>query len=275
MKPWMRLRHAGFSLVELLTATVITLILAGFLVGISAQILDNWRNHQNRLRANFDVRVAVEMLVADLESAALSSQPYELLHSVPLNNIGTAGREASRANWLMFFAPALDRPRTEPGEVCAISYRLAFQDSVTGTANKNSIFALYRTMTTPSEAFNTVLGLPNIRTAFWDSQNTSKVGDLLVSNVVDFAVTFWYVDASGVLRSIDPSNTTIRWSNVLMLDPVPTPAPDSGCRLAQADISLTVLTREGSLLLRQTGMPIDEVVRKHSYTYVRRVKLGS
>jgi prepilin-type N-terminal cleavage/methylation domain-containing protein len=263
----------GFTLLEMLTAMAISMILAGALLVICSHVMDIWRKGQNRLRANFDMRIALDILATDLESAVLKSEDYELLHSVPMNNVGTGGKQALRASWLMFFSAPFYKSSGNPGDITAISYRLAYQDSLQA-GGPNPIFAIYRSVKDPRTTFDSVLGKPNIRTGFWDGQATNTLADFLVPNVVDFSITFWFNDSAGNLHSIDPLLSEIRMGKTLQVTPAPATL-GAESRLVQADISMTVLTREGALLLQKTDLNMADLVRKHAYTYVRRVSFAS
>jgi hypothetical protein len=257
----------------MLAAMTISIILAGALLIICSQVMETWRKGQNRLRANFDMRIALDILATDLESAVLKNEDYELLHSVPMSNVGTGGHQALRASWLMFFSSPFYKSSGKQGDITAISYRLAYQDSVQA-GGPNPIFAIYRSVKDPRTTFDSVLGKPNIRTGYWDGQSANTLSDFLVPNVVDFSITFWFDDSAGNLHSIDPLVSEIRLGKTLQIIPAPS-SLEAGSRLVQADLSMTVLTREGATLLQKTNLNMEDLVRKHAYTYVRRVKFNS
>ncbi len=62
-------RQAGFTLLELLVATTITAVLAGFIVLIVSNVASVWTRTSNRLSADTQARYILDQLTLDLSSA--------------------------------------------------------------------------------------------------------------------------------------------------------------------------------------------------------------
>lgn len=269
-------RVSGFTLVELMVATVITLILLGFLSVMCSEALHIWRNGSNRLAANSDIRIAMDILSTDLQSAMLNEGGFETLHALPMANIGAANFQASNPTCVMFFSTPLDLNTALSGNINAISYQLAYQDDLQA-GGSNSVLALYRTVVDSPTTYASVLGLSDIYNGYWKAQqaggNTTNVNNFLIPNVVDFKMTFWYKDSQGNLNRIDPTVSEIRLGPTLQVTPAPT-GFDANSKLVLVDVSVTVLTREGALLLKSQALPMAALARRYSYTYVRRIQLN-
>ena len=109
---------------------------------------------------------------------------------------------------LHLFSPALDRPDTKPdgtvanGDICAIAYRLAYTKSYDGI-NAPLTFALYRAIADPDTTFNDLMGSGDtgpqllLTNGFWDAASVEDADNFLASNIVDFKVFVYGVDAAG------------------------------------------------------------------------------
>ncbi|WFB37362.1 prepilin-type N-terminal cleavage/methylation domain-containing protein [Kiritimatiellota bacterium B12222] len=238
--------RAGFTLVEVLVSSFLALIIMGMLFGVLMGTIDAWEGGSARLKSSGDARLALDILKTDLESMVVRQTQYnqEWMVSLPSTENGITSTR------LVFFAPSLDRDTTDPGDIVSLSYRVVFQDPISPASPVVEIFGLYKSMTTTTEAFNNVLGLPSLYDAYWnagisDPSPTDNIG-FLAPNVVGFDIAWWVrYTASGTekYKRFDSSYTfslrnelSIYKDNTLVLQ---------GGKIEAVDISLTTISDEG------------------------------
>lgn len=130
---------AGFSLIELLVAGVITLVLGTLMVTLFAGMLSSWQQTEARTDTYRDARAGLWLLESELRTL-VRQPPGEL----PL----IAGRPGGGVAFLTR-RPLRSQPGTEDGsEVCAVEYFVAPDpdDPIGATA-------LFRTMIPSSETY--------------------------------------------------------------------------------------------------------------------------
>lgn len=272
-------RRQGFTLVEVLVASALTLIVMSMLFTILIGSMDAWRAGTSRLQGNADARMAFDIIASDLQSMVVRQTTYnqEWLVSV---SIPTPDDPAGGASThLLFFAPSLDREPGQQGDIVAISYRVGYQDPLAPNSNEpgRRIYGLYKTMVSTEETFTSVLGQSDIRTGFWNARNppaqSPPFADLLIPNVVDFQVQ-WEVEL--------PDGTFVTESGVILQNQLfreSAPATPGG-RIRFADVSLTILTDEGAARvqafaqgggLNQTTM--RNIIREFGRVFTKRVQI--
>lgn len=272
----------GFTLIEVLVSSVLTLVVLGLLFGILIGTLDAWESGTERLNVNSDARLVLDTMRTDLQSIIVRQTQYnqEWLYSSPayledtddngtLEFIEGVPSDGLTRTWLTFFAPSLDRDTGEPGDMVGVSYLVALQDPIspglTVTGRDLNIFGLYKAITTAQEAFVNALGYPasdpNVALlvanggdpGYWsdtpDPLPEDPIG-FIAPHVVKFAVT-WLVSEPGVpgLRRFDETHT-VRLSKSLSVVDVSSGLPGTPIVLAQgatieaAEISLTMISEE-------------------------------
>lgn len=309
-EPPLKKRRSAFTLIEIMVATVIMVILVGLVIQITSEVLKVWNRSSGKLSANAEARIAMDLLTQDLETAVFRNNGLRWLEANTVEMPSVAGHKAQTVN-LILFSPALDRPSTDrsdvdiPGDICAVQYQLVYQDPVNGGSGtpEDNMYALHRRVIDPSTTFNNLMGDGNQDNFDWASAAVppatgvdmeylapERPENYLAGHIANFRVDFYVVDQSG--------------------DPVKVPSPikfggkDSGgvstatvganstiastrYPLAYAEISLTVLSGEGTALLQNlttpgrggTGYKDDpdglssgeQVVREHGEVYTRRV----
>lgn len=70
-RPRRATRRRAFTVVELLVALGITAVMAGMLIGITAQVMDVWNRSRGSLAVANQVKIALDRLAGDLESLCL------------------------------------------------------------------------------------------------------------------------------------------------------------------------------------------------------------
>lgn len=290
-------RRQGFTLVEVLVSSLLTLIIMAMLFSVLIGTMNAWEGGTSKLQSAGDARLALDILKTDLESLVARQTQYdqEWISSIPLldtdsNIINT---------WLTFFSPSLDRNQGQQGDIVALSYVSWYQDPIspnlTGPENEiNKIFGLYKAMTTTEEAFTTALDFGGDAlltsdgsgtTGYWTdapSPPRPEINDpsgFIASNVIQFTVT-WLVRKPGAstLTRVDETQM-VKLSNTLEV--FPDPDNVSGGKIEAAEINLTTLSDEGMrryAFLAQTGTippeQVTQIIREFGTTHTRRVSIN-
>lgn len=285
----------AFTLIEIMVATAIMIIMVGLVIQITGDVLKVWNRSVDKLSSNAQARIAMELLTNDIETAVLRNNGLRWLEStqetVP-NPLDSTSLQTTR---LHLFAPAIDRPQTDDsnqpigGDLCAISYELVYQDPVTGSNDPlDNIFALHRRVIDSRTTFEDLMGDPVQNTFPWASATVSPTSghvaayplasdatNFLASNIIDFRVDFYYIDATDTAVNAMPPTppSELRYggtsSNI---------GPGSALNfpIAYAEIQLRVLADEAMELLRsgqiaQSGQNEQDYIETNSEIYKRRV----
>jgi prepilin-type N-terminal cleavage/methylation domain-containing protein len=270
-------RTRGFTLIELLVAVAITSIIIVLLLGMTGVIADAWRNGSNKVFTNAEARAAFNRLTEDLESAVIRDTiPDAEWFQVRMDTGGAFTSEPANPTWLMFFTVPTDRQLFEykagsaeydkekpiAGNVIGVSYRIVEQDPVKGGESDYRLFGLYRSfpkaVNPAEETFLNILGKPSLDT-YWQSRpETEDKDNFYISNIFDFSFTFWITvfDAQGGNARTIPvaPGTELRVkSDKLLVGGTEYP----GGKLAAVEISMTILTQQGAVLLREQEIGND------------------
>lgn len=279
-----KLAKRGFTLIEILVATVIMIILVGLVIQITAEVLKVWNRSAGKLSANAEARIALDIITRDLETAVLRNNGQQWIYvegPAPVQ-----GSYNSNTVSLRLFSPALDRV-DGPGDICGIAYRLEYKQSYTGASET---YALYRAIETPTNTFNDLLGSrsnpsspqlnisPSSRLTFWTNESIVADNNYLASNIVDFKIVI-YASAPGT-TNLNELATPFNADDEMVLNGMDyayggidgqTFAP------SYADVVLTIVSDEGLRLLERPTLAgsgfstADDVVKVHGDVYTRRV----
>lgn len=300
--------RSAFTLIEIMVATVIMVVLVGLVIQITSEVLKVWNRSSGKLSANAEARIALDLLTQDLETAVFRNNKMRWLEAeTKIFPSSIAGFEPQTIN-LILFSPALDRPKDKtgaeiPGDICAVQYELVYQDPVTGdTSDKlSNMFALHRRVIDPATTFADLMGAGNQEN--FDSWSESGLTpsaaanvnvdpyeapdepeNYLAGHIANFRVDFFVINSAGDEVKV-PS--PIKFGGQTTGTP-PTSSATVGANainadyrypLAYAEISLTVLSDEGTQLLQAlqdgrggTGYSDGkDVVREHGEVFTRRV----
>lgn len=268
--------RSAFTLIELLVATVVAALLLVLVLGLTQSVLGNYESTQGRLRQESDAAFILDSLVTDLESVAADGGDDAERLRLETETVGDAPAMAK----LFFLSRSLDSDEKEsptsprlkfPGARRLVTYRVARQNPIDGSANGSKAYVLYRRVlpaqvtflgnaTLPASVGN--MTLSNIL----PEGDTRKAEDFLAENIVGFNIRFLKPDGtwttpqdkvriSGYGFWADPGGSFDEAHRI------------SGMPL-RAEISVTVLTPKGAKLL-EAGRPFDDVVREHGRTYTR------
>tara|TARA_B100000989_G_scaffold127586_1_gene94749 strand:- start:82 stop:1017 length:936 start_codon:yes stop_codon:yes gene_type:complete len=292
--------QSAFTLIEIMVATVVMIVLTGLVIQITSEVLKVWNRSSGKLSANAEARIAMDLLTQDLETAVLRNNGLRWLEAETKDIASVAGYQPQTIN-LLLFSPALDRPLVDknskviPGDICAVQYELVYQNPVSGATSRpeESMFALHRRVIDPSTTFNQIMGAGNQETfTSWDDDIVTPVvttlsldpypapeesKNYLAGHVANFTVDFYVIDNNGDEVKV-PSPINFGGT---------TPTVGKGATsnlafpLAYAEISLTILSDEGTKLLQNlaanrggTGFDFGDgegIVRQHGEVFTRRV----
>ena len=279
----------GFTLIEIMVATVIMVVLVGLVIQITSEVLKVWTRSSGKMAANAEARIAMELITQDLETAVLRNNGQQWLRvEAPVD---PGGDYTDQTVALHLFAPALDRPSQNSsgdavaGDICGIAYRLAFKQSYPGG---NNVYALYRYIADPETTFNQLLGASSstVQQALtggdtWDASNVTDEVNYLVSNIVEFKV-FIYEAGSDPTKPVNGNEGEVE-SNYAFGGSDATQTNGAQQSLLYADIVLTVVSDQGLEILQNlaedragtgyanTAEGVANVVREHGEVYTRRV----
>ncbi|MBL6829754.1 MAG: prepilin-type N-terminal cleavage/methylation domain-containing protein [Puniceicoccaceae bacterium] len=289
----------AFTLIEIMVATVVMIVLTGLVIQITSEVLKVWNRSSGKLSANAEARIAMDLLTQDLETAVFRNNGLRWLEAETKEIASVAGYQPQTIN-LLLFSPALDRPLKDkdskviPGDICAVQYELVYQNPVSGGSSRaeDNMFALHRRVIDPSTTFNQIMGEGNQETfTSWDDAIVTPVvttlsldpypapedsNNYLAGHVANFIVDFYVVDDEGDEVKV-PS--PIKFGGTAPT--VGSSAPSLAFPLAYAEISLTILSDEGTKLLQNldanrggTGFDFGDgegIVRQHGEVFTRRV----
>ena len=291
--------QSAFTLIEIMVATVVMIVLTGLVIQITSEVLKVWNRSSGKLSANAEARIAMDLLTQDMETAVFRNSGLRWLEAETKEIASVAGYQPQTIN-LLLFSPALDRPLKDkdskviPGDICAVQYELVYQNPVSGGSSRaeDNMFALHRRVIDPSTTFNQIMGEGNQETfTSWDDAIVTPVvttlsldpypapedpQNYLAGHVANFTVEFYVIDNNGD-EVIVPS--PIKFGGTAPT--VGSSAPSLAFPLAYAEISLTILSDEGTKLLQNldanrggTGFDFGDgegIVRQHGEVFTRRV----
>ena len=291
--------QSAFTLIEIMVATVVMIVLTGLVIQITSEVLKVWNRSSGKLSANAEARIAMDLLTQDMETAVFRNSGLRWLEAETKEIASVAGYQPQTIN-LLLFSPALDRPLKDkdskviPGDICAVQYELVYQNPVSGGSSRaeDNMFALHRRVIDPLTTFNQIMGEGNQETfTSWDDAIVTPVvttlsldpypapedpQNYLAGHVANFIVDFYVVDDEGDEVKV-PS--PIKFGGTAPT--VGSSAPSLAFPLAYAEISLTILSDEGTKLLQNlaanrggTGFDLGDgegIVRQHGEVFTRRV----
>jgi hypothetical protein len=239
----------GFTLVEVLVSSFLTLVIMGMLFRVLMGTMDAYDGGTSKLKSSGDARFALDILKTDLESMSARQTTFD--------QMWLASHPADPGNndyntELTFFAPSLDRDSEQVGDIVALRYEAIYQDPISETDIK-PIYGLYKTIPstdTESEtevAFNYALGQSDILTDFWNDIDPDR-GGFLAPNVVRFRVAWWIRHSTGgPPERIERFDAThfVSLNNVLRVWDEGGTLIIEGGRIESAEVALTTITDEG------------------------------
>ena len=294
----------GFTLIEIMVATVIMVILVGFFIKITTDVLNVWNRSAGKLSSSADARIAMDLITSDFENSLIRNNGQQWLRVQGPEKAG--GEFNGNSVSLKLFSVATDRPKyylasdTKPegaaagdpisGELCAVGYHLKFKESYAGGT---PTYALYRHIINPYETFidyldtaqvdSTQANLSGINPSpsGWSELAITQNENYLVGNIVEFKLLVYLQGEANPINadadsfalkdmtySYGGSDASLQSGEQKSIDYVVISLKvisDEGMRELQ---NIDKLTFSGS----KTDM-VNEMILKYAETYKRRVHL--
>lgn len=162
----------GFTLIEVLTATGIMTVVILVVLSLTTNVLNIWNRSTGKLSANYEARVALDILARDLESMILRNRDQcwlEVIYAEPngADVISDYQDAVPQTASIYLLAPVIDRPRYNStgneilGDVCLEVFSLAYRNPFTGSNDSSPppLFGLYRFVVDAENTFEHVLSI--------------------------------------------------------------------------------------------------------------------
>lgn len=296
-------RRRGFTLIEIMVATVIMVILVGFFIKITTDVLKVWNRSAGKLSSSAEARIAMDLITSDFENSMIRNNGQQWLRVQGPEKAG--GEFNGNSVSLKLFSAASDRPKkyTESdlkpegavtgdpisGELCALGYHLKFKESYSGGT---PTYALYRYLINPYETFLDYLDTAELDTSVqatlsgsgaspngWSESSITQNENYLVGNIVEFKLLVY------LQGETDPTNAD---ANSYELKDMTYSYGGSDASLQKGEqkpvdyvvISLKVISDEGMRELQNidklafSGSKtelVNDMILKYAETYTRRV----
>jgi hypothetical protein len=289
--------RAGFTLVELLMAVVITVAIAAVMIAVANGALSIWRKAQDNFTADTEAQLILDFIERDLRGAIFRLDGNTWLQCQTFDNdLGSHGWVTAGATMIkpavVQFVPAGASPSladarfsrsgywlrfftTTGGEPIAVGYQIVRRSfSGASTPDPETIrYSLFRRTITPENTFSAGYDLAS-HADLTKPETSYNAG----SNVIDFGIWFYRTGSNGSTIRIFPVAGETSFSVVN------TEAP------THADVMVRILTEEGAAEISAierglAAMPEEfkgdsaawwwSVAQTHSRVYVRRVRIGS
>jgi type II secretory pathway pseudopilin PulG len=221
--------RAAFTIVELLMAVSISVVVVVLLANVVSQAMLTSRKASNELQAMNAAAAALDLIATDLDTLAVTRQPYEYFQAFQEPNLVTAVRpmrmmmlanSAEDASSASISGNSYTYP--DSGLTHAICYQVLYQDPLAGGANPlqggtNSVMGLYRAVVSASTTFTSVMGA-NEFLSYWKNVGGGNIGtlmnnpqngvtvDFVAPNVVDLEVAaYGYYLGTGTNAVLGPT----------------------------------------------------------------------
>lgn len=294
--PTRKKSYKGFTLIELLVALGITAVIVAILVTVTATALEGYSTSRNLVKASREAKAAFDQITRDLESLTVrSGNDFDWLWiSTDQNAPGPTGNTSPNSSRAVFFTAATDRYNGEinttqdrGGDISAVGYQLLYRDPVTDTQSQQfSTFVLYRQLINPDITFNSLIGQPDLESAYSSFQNNiSQASNFVCENVYEFSLSFQveFVE-DGVTRSetilvVDSGGASSVNDFRIRGDGITSDGSDSDLsngRVIAANVSLTIIN-DNALEALRNGVSNESVklslLEKNSYYFAKSILL--
>lgn len=227
-------RKKGFTLIELMVAMGIAILIMGMLVGITNVAMGAWQRSRAEVRASRQAKAMLDVMAKDLESLVIrSGNVNEWIYCETESTLpGSARDRSTNAAQFIIFSAATDRynggagtAADKGGDVCGVSYKLAYQDPLEGRDNENSTFVFYRQLVDPKPTFDALLGKTDLKAAFnstagnnaFETRATAASSgddskyDFVCENIYQYSITFRVdvTSTTGTTTVVKPVRVTL------------------------------------------------------------------
>jgi prepilin-type N-terminal cleavage/methylation domain-containing protein len=257
----------GFTLLEVLVATAVSVLLLTLLLSATQGISSNYSRTMGSVIREGNSAFALDQIVQDLEGLVVPNFPKaEALRLVPETVEGT-----QNAAWLTLLSTCTDDDTSDTsglesaknfnGATRAISYRLAFQNPISESSANDKSYAIYRAVVSSLETFREIITSDDAQSDYWQGAgiNPTDPSNLLAEHVVGFSIRFLKADGT--------------WT-----------APDKEIRIGRdgategglvvpggfkrAELSIIVLSPEGAKRMAD-GMDLGTAITRYGYSSIR------
>ncbi len=261
-----RREREAFTLIELLVATTVALLLLGLLVTIVSRSMAITRTANASLLAYNSASSALDLIALDLDSLAVTRQPFEYLQSIKED----VGALTGQTRLLLLSIASQDNTSAPDfGQLRAVSYRLLKQDPISGGSGPGAVYGLYRSTLDTATSFASFAGQTDLAPAF--ASLNASLDDFVVGNVIDFQIRFYpardSVPANGSGASPQPVRISGNGTTI-------SGAAYAGV-LAWAEISLTVLEdRDNAMARLEAGsLTLADAKAQYGRQLIRKVAI--
>ncbi len=264
----------GFSLVELLVATTVSMLLIGILLGVTNGISTNYSRMQTKILNEGDASLVLDQIVQDIDGMVIPT----IQGAESLRVTKETVEDFDNAIWLTLLTTATDKDDSDKegsnnfnGATRAVSYQFAFQNVIDGGSEDPS-YAIYRSIASARHTFENAVGDVNLQEDYWGELGeggplppTDKDA-LLAENVVDITIRFFYLDEDGNEKWTEPGDNVRIGRDGTTVNDEPL-ASTSG--FSRAQVSVTVVPPAGMELLKNKVLERPEVIKRFGRTFVR------
>lgn len=297
------------ELMVAMAITVVLLGILVYLTGVSMDTYRDSRNEVRASRqAKEALETISKDLESMISRRDGSANEWLYAGKETSTDMGPANKEITNTSHLIFFTGATDRYNGEAGnpdedgggDVSAVSYRLVFKDQISNN-DDYAVFSLYRHLINPGKwapahtpasgempdtinTFDTLLAKPDLKVAYDPIKKYDlAAANFLVENIYEFTVTFLVEYTSGTpgvtkiervtLRQNGSSNYTefrVKGNKIEATGGAHAADIVNG-RIVGAEVSITVLSDRGLTLAKKSGLPREELIKKHGYHYTKTI----
>ncbi len=167
----------GFTVIELLVASAVSVLLIGLFLGVTTNILDAWTQSRDSLSSNAKARMILNTLTVDLESALIRNDKGVWLACDILETTTNSGKWSIAANqkpsddtsleidlenndlnsndyrfgvagsWIRFFTSAMDASTSgDFGDINAVAYQMIRREPRSRSSDVDESYNLYRSV---------------------------------------------------------------------------------------------------------------------------------
>ena len=297
-------RNGGFTLVEVLVATLVSSIVLAILLYATSLATDSWKNSREKVRASRQAKIALDQMARDFESMQVRmGKDLEWLY------IGIDEQGSSVGAKVALFTGATDRYNGQVGvggidkggDVSAVAYRLLFKEPISNSGDEFAVYALYRNLMDPSIAFDDVLGKEKLLETGGDAgpfkEHFDQIGDVsnfVCENILELSVAFLIqykgtdgsslVDKQKRITVVDtsggqlPEEVRIKGSGITFQPAIAEEEAIGRGRLVSAELSVSVITDSAMSAIREnriTAEELEDYISKNTYKYTKVVQLPS
>ncbi len=260
MSGWLPSRR-GFTVIEVIVAAGLLVVVAAVMLGVLRSVLGVWNASTDRMLADQEARLVLQLLAEDLQSILRSEETT--IVAIPRNT------DFGVVTQLRMYSTVFDRDRSVAGDVNAVIYHT--DDPEDESYPRRLYRVVVDSATVFHEWFGDDAGLERSVAAFYGGVPRDARAARVVDSLLDFEVRFRNSDATGSIdAAFHPDHDgIIRIGGTR----------HSAAYPRSVSIRMTVLTGTGRRLVaaaQREGVPpppAAELSRRYGITYHRLIAL--